>query len=145
MKLLLPTICVALLVASGGSASPAHISDWRYDSATSERPAVATNLATGLTARCDAVSSELVIDFEMEPGLIGDPEMVIYPDKGAWPMTVTANGRQLQGRLKVTKAFAADIERTSLVQIYVPTEMDEPLHVGAAGPLRRIIADCAKA
>jgi hypothetical protein len=139
-------VLTALMVLATGPASAGgrpSMAEWRYEQATADGPAEVVHLATNLRVWCDAKGRELVVAYRMEPGLIDPPQILLLPDGREWPMRVVASGLELEGRLPVSEAFAHDVERADVLEIWVPTEMGEALHTGRADPLRRIIRDCA--
>lgn len=97
-----------------------------------------------LTATCDLKSSELVV---RNPLQADDklPELFtikIASQAGVVSLRTVRHDRVLEGRTKITRDVVAVLNAKGDLEIDLPNEMGEPIHVGQAEPLRRLVQMC---
>lgn len=94
--------------------------------------------------KCDNKTGELVLQTELETGQSApaiEPIEITSSTLSA-PMRTTVVGGVLEGRTKLTAELSRILRSKGDLEVFVPTEMGEPLYVGHAGALRRVGLKC---
>ena len=96
------------------------------------------------TARCDRRTKELVLRSELESGPHAPDvkPLEISSDASTVRMRTSVVEGYFEGRSQVTKELASIMRSSGDLEVFVPTEMGEPLYVGRAEPLRRVSLMC---
>ncbi len=98
------------------------------------------------SAKCDQHSRELVLrsDLEARPDAPALEPMEISSDGSTVSLRTTVNAGYLEGRTPVTNELATILRSPRDFEVFIPSEMGEPLHVGRAEPLRRLALTCRR-
>jgi hypothetical protein len=97
-----------------------------------------------LTATCDLKSTELVVRNHLQaddklPELF---TIKIASQAGIVSLRTVRHDRVLEGRTKITSDVVAVLSARGDLEIDLPNEMGEPIYVGQAEPLRRLVQMC---
>lgn len=101
--------------------------------------------AVVFSVTCDRRTRELVLRSELEVGPLApavEPLKISSSSSTVRLHTIVVDG-YLEGRTRVTKELASILRSDGDLEVFVPTEMGEPLHVGRAEPLRRLGLMCS--
>ena len=102
--------------------------------------------AVAFSATCDLRTRELVLRSKLETGS-GAPAvepLEISSMSSTVILRTTVNDGYLEGRTPVTEELTSILRAEGDLEVFVPTEMGEPLYVGRAEPLRRVGLACGK-
>jgi hypothetical protein len=96
------------------------------------------------TATCDQQTREVVLRSSLEHGPHAPPfePLEISSNHGTVKLRTEVRDGYVEGRTKVTAALRRVLQTNGDLEVFVPSEMGEPLYVGRAQPLRRIGLGC---
>ncbi len=152
--LLLTAVSVFPAAAQGGAPEytvAAREQQWLYRETLGEGTPKPTAIflssdysAVIFTITCDRSSGELVVRNPLQPEE-EPPEsfsIKIASDVGTVPLRTVLHDRVLEGRTTITSDLVEILRAEGDLEIDAPNEMDEPLYVGRAEPLRRLALSC---
>ena len=98
------------------------------------------------SAKCDRRTRELVLrsDIGTGPDAPATEPLEISSSSSTIRLRTTANDGQVEGRTRVTGELASILRSEGDLQVFIPTEMGEPLYVGRAEPLRGLALSCGR-
>jgi hypothetical protein len=97
------------------------------------------------TATCDRQTRELVLRSKLEHGPNAPPfePLEISSTRGSVKLRTEVLDGYLEGRTEVTAALKRVLRTNGDLEVFIPSEMGEPLYVGRARPLRQVGLGCA--
>jgi hypothetical protein len=98
------------------------------------------------SATCDAKTRELVVRSALEtgPDAPSVEPLEISSSSSTIRLHTTVRDGYFEGRTQVTEKLAKILRSESDLEVFVPTEMGEPIYVGRAEPLRRLGLACGR-
>jgi hypothetical protein len=153
------SITMSLLVLIGGatgehgdrSRAMAREQQWLYREVLGDGAAKPTAAflswdysEVAFTATCDRQAHELVLRSKLETGANAQhvEPVEISSAHGAVKLRTEVLDGYLEGRTKVTSELRAVLQRDGDLEVFIPTDMGEPLYVGRAQPLRQVGLAC---